>query len=413
MMNGAKGQNYTRVRRSVVPVSVIYVDSAATGDDDGSTWANAFADLQDGIAAWAAGKEIWVAGAPTTGKTYKPDGADPGNRALYFSPPDGCQIFGGFAGTETARAQRDPAVNLTILSGDIGEAETDRSYHVFGWLADADCLVDGFRIEKGRADSVDPANGGGGGFAAYGSGMRFSNCLISECHALSGGAGAIVDIGKVYLHNTKVANCSAVSNGGAIYHQDGEVVTSNCLFDSNGTIAGSGGAIYAKTVTDHKSVFCANAADLGNGGAVYLASPGEFNNSIFVENSAADCPAYGGIDTTVFNRCTAQGNTATGGVVAYGKWYNSILYGNTYALVTSLSGYAEYSDIEGGDGAGGEFGENDSHDNISSDPLYVDDTDAIGADLLWWTGDDGLRLGAGSPCLTASSTGGEIGAYAP
>jgi predicted outer membrane repeat protein len=208
-----------------------------------------------------------------------------------------------------------------------------------------------------------------------------------------------------------------VSNGGAIYHQDGEVVTSNCLFDSNGTIAGNGGAIFAKTVVDHRSVFNANAADISGGGAVYLTAAGEFNRSLFVGNTAANCAVCDGVVSAVFNNCTAQGNIATDGAASYGRWFNSILFGNTYTSLTCLGGYAdgyaEYSDIEGGDGAGGEFGENDSHDNISSDPLYVDDTDAIGADLLWWTGDDGLRLGAGSPCLTASSTGGEIGAYAP
>ena len=40
---------------------VFFVDADATGANDGSTWADAFADLRDALAASTPGDEIWVA----------------------------------------------------------------------------------------------------------------------------------------------------------------------------------------------------------------------------------------------------------------------------------------------------------------------------------------------------------------
>ena len=41
--------------------SIIYVDADATGLNDGSSWADAFNDLQDAIASSTSGDSIWVA----------------------------------------------------------------------------------------------------------------------------------------------------------------------------------------------------------------------------------------------------------------------------------------------------------------------------------------------------------------
>ena len=67
------------------------------------------------------------------------------------------KLFGGFAGTETTLAQRNLALNPTILSGDIGLPGniTDNTYHVILSVSDDNnTVVDGFTITGGMADGA-------------------------------------------------------------------------------------------------------------------------------------------------------------------------------------------------------------------------------------------------------------------
>lgn len=94
---------------------VVYVDDNVTGANDGSTWEDAYVDLQDALdhAATSGGRvsEIWVAAG-----TYRPtkltNPADP--RSATFQPLNGVGLYGGFAGWETERDQRDPTANETV-----------------------------------------------------------------------------------------------------------------------------------------------------------------------------------------------------------------------------------------------------------------------------------------------------------
>src|SRR5690606_37941362 len=94
------------------------VDSAATGANNGYSWADAFTDLQSALAIAASGTEIWVAKG-----TYKPTtGTD---RNATFAMKNGVAVYGGFVGTETSRDERRWWEHETILSGDIGVEDDD------------------------------------------------------------------------------------------------------------------------------------------------------------------------------------------------------------------------------------------------------------------------------------------------
>ena len=109
---------------------VIYVDSSATtGSNNGTSWANAFTDLQDALAVVRAGCVDTVKVAQ--GTYYPSDSTDlldrcTGNvistiapdRTISFDIPDSAVVLGGY-GHGADSVMRDWECNKTILCGDI------------------------------------------------------------------------------------------------------------------------------------------------------------------------------------------------------------------------------------------------------------------------------------------------------
>jgi len=122
---------------------VIYVDDTATGYNNGTSWANAYTDLQAAIARAekGCGTQIWIAKG-----IYNP-GHDV---TASFTIPAGVSVYGGFAGTETELNQRNIETNPTILSGYIrtvnGIEERNRTVVTMG----EGCLLDGVIVKNGE-----------------------------------------------------------------------------------------------------------------------------------------------------------------------------------------------------------------------------------------------------------------------
>src|ERR1700741_619917 len=76
---------------------VIHVDDTAVGANDGTSWQDAFTDLQSALAVQAINSVIWVARG-----TYKPTTSLDRNTTFEIY----CDVYGGFDGTETSLAQR-------------------------------------------------------------------------------------------------------------------------------------------------------------------------------------------------------------------------------------------------------------------------------------------------------------------
>ncbi len=186
---------------------------------DGSTWARAYLDLQDALTAASADDEIWVAKA-----TYKPSVQTTYNdpRSVSFSLKNGVAIYGGFAGTESTRNERNIQANETILSGDlIGDDgspftyRSDNCYHVV--TADSSVLfpptvLDGFTIRSGYADAY-PLVGGGVLIKGGTSYPRIENCLITDNSKTSagGGLGSFTSFGHPVIQNCHFHNLESLA----------------------------------------------------------------------------------------------------------------------------------------------------------------------------------------------------------
>jgi len=231
--------------------TVVRVSSANTNrKQDGRSWRTAYRALQKGIDhAWRSSGEVWVAQG-----TYKP--TDKADRSASFQMRYGVAVYGGFAGRETRRSQRDWQKNVAVLSGDAGAAgdASDNCYHVL--IGCDKATLDGLTITGGNADGR-VYDGKGGGMINY--------RRDSEAHFGRSGVG----------YSPVVVNCTFTSNraieGGAVYSYDrGTPVFTNCTFTGNS--ADNGGAILDRvgvkaTVTG--CTFTANHAKW-RGGAMYF-----------------------------------------------------------------------------------------------------------------------------------------------
>ncbi len=219
--------------------TLCYVKANAAGANNGTSWADAYTSLQSALGASPC-TEIWVAAG-----TYKPtSGAD---RAATFQLKSGVALYGGFAGTETARNQRDPATNVTILSGDIGTVgnNADNSYHtVSGSGTDATAVLDGFSITDGNANGVSPGERGGGMYNLNGS-PTLRNVSFIYNTALYFGGGTYNDSGNPTMTNVTFTYNSVTDPtngmGGGLLNLRGNPILTNVTFSGNSSPNGGGG----------------------------------------------------------------------------------------------------------------------------------------------------------------------------
>jgi len=294
----------------------VYVDIDAGGTNDGSSWTDAYIDLQAAIDAIGSG-EIWVAEG-----TYLPDVSDTGDRDLSFSMKNGVAIYGGFDGAETMLSERDLATHITIMSGDIGTASdnTDNSYHVVDNSTnslDATAILDGFTISDGNADGMSTL------FQNIGAGMynnlsspTISNCIFSNNTAQS--AAGMANLGSnTFLTNCTFTNNTATGNGGGLGNNNCTPTLNNCTFSDN-TAGINGGGIFNffnsnSIISD--CTFSNNSANRG-GGINNDSSNPTLTDCTFSNNSASTGGGmYNNSSSPSLANCSFSNNavTSTGG----------------------------------------------------------------------------------------------------
>jgi predicted outer membrane repeat protein len=323
----------------VAGVTVIYVDQDAAGAETGGSWEDAFATVQDALAA-AVGAEIWVAEG-----IYYPDeggGQTDGDRTAAFRLRQDVAIYGGFKGTEDLREQRDWVNNATVLSGDLDQNDstdangvvtnpadivgTDNSYHVVtaedvtpsaqlngfvitGGLADsttetahqvgagiysrnaaptlADLLVRG---NKAASEPLGTPAGDGAGMYNYNGGPQFANITFRDNYAHRRGGGFYTaDSGGDIANLTLQENEAGVSGGGMYVSTILGHTLSNLTLSGNSAGEYGGGLHIQSGVlsTLSDSLLTANTAPNG-GGLYYSASVLRLNSVDLIDNEASE-----------------------------------------------------------------------------------------------------------------------------
>ncbi len=254
---------------------VIFVDRDARGTNDGSSWVNAYTDLQDALGEAISGDQVWVAEG-----IYNPTNSI--TRTLSFELTAGVAIHGGFAGTEKWLYERDRQAHTTILSGDIGTLNNlaDNAYHVVASSGVTETAVlEGFIITAGNANGQG-ADGMGGGLYNDGSPTLLNLTFIGN-RAENGGALYNAS-GNPTLFNIAFSGNTASSNGGGLYNASGSPQLVNTTFSRNA--AGLGGGIY----NDSGSPLLENSILWGN-------TPGQIGSPAGVTINNSDiqggCPA--------------------------------------------------------------------------------------------------------------------------
>jgi len=410
------------------PVRHCYVNDNAAGANNGDSWTDAYTSLQSALGDINC-TEIWVAEG-----VYYPGAA--GNRTATFTLKNGVAVYGGFAGTESSRDDRDWTTNKTILSGDIDKNDTDtdgnyiaetwtdikgyNAYHVVtGSGTDNTAVLDGFVITAGQANGSGNDAWGGGMYSSSGS-PTLTNVTFSGNSAKYGG-GMYNDFSSPTLTNVTFSENLAVDSGGGMYNEsDSSPTLMDVTFSSNSASYGGGMENDdSSKLTLTNVTFSGNSASYG-GGMYNDSSNPTLTNVAFSGNSATydGGGMFNENSNPTLTNVTFSGNSADnsgGGMdnyVSSPTLTNVIMWGDSASTNgpeiyndDSSAPVVTYSDIQGcgGSGSWNSACGADSGYNIDAEPLFVY---AKGPDNTAGTADDNLRLGFGSPAIeTGTNTG--------
>ena len=329
------------------PAAIIYVNPLAGGANNGSSWMDAYTDLQPALAAASDGDEIWVAqGLYIPSVEVDVDASGGGDtRERTFQIPSGVMVYGGFVGGEGSLEARDWLMNPTILSGDLDVNDVnmdgnniaespadivgDNAYHVvFTQNVSANTRLDGFIITAGYAANAMPGFSpnldGGGWLDLDGTPPNSSSPGIYNCQFQGNYAqdrGGAIHIGSFQpgtfeptISHTHFSGNEALRAGGAMYMLGDGATVDSCTFTDN-----------------HATNISGMDTGPGSGGAVFLiASNASFNACLFLNNSATGNPTGpfegGGGGAVYVAHSTSPTNTLGASIVSF---VNSGFYNNT------------------------------------------------------------------------------------
>ena len=266
-----------------VQMPACFVKADAGGANNGSSWGNAYVDLQSALNSPVCG-EIRVARG-----VYMPtEGGDP---AIRFEIRPGQRVYGGFAGTEANLEQRDPAANRTVLSGDIDHDD----------ITDADGIVVETSDRRGNNSHAVVRMDGTGAAGPV------TSITVLDGFAITGAYGYGYNGGGLYC------------NGSGTGHECSPTLR-NLLFSAN--VADAGGALYNDGIDGGRAnpvienvTFRNNSASYG-GAALTNAGRGGDSSPLLTNVTLAgngfiamdNVGSYGGNSSPVLNHVTFSNN---------------------------------------------------------------------------------------------------------
>jgi hypothetical protein len=270
--------------------AIIYVNTSASGSNNGTSWTNAYTDLQNALSIAFVNDEIWVAAG-----TYKPTLTT--DRTLSFVMKNGVDMFGGFQGTETTIDERNIDANPTYLSGDIGAIgdNTDNSLKIVKIQnMTAPFIFDGFRVVSGYDGS---GSGKGAGIYVFnnpGTEISIRNTILYNNYAYHSGGGMIVDNSNTTFNNCEfLYNSSFNYGGGAIYSanvSNSKIYLYDCKFIGNNSRQGPVINFDGDELVMERNFISSNTSTTS--GNIINVSLGvvkfEINNSLIVGNLVED-----------------------------------------------------------------------------------------------------------------------------
>jgi parallel beta-helix repeat protein len=334
------------------PGATIYVKAEAGGANNGSSWSDAYTSLASALTAAGATDELWVKAGTYVGG---------------FSVGAGDSLYGGFAGTETTRDQRDWKTHVTTLDGN------NVNSTILSCAGNA--TIDGFRITRVAGTAT--------GHGAVSVNNKNANITVRNC--------------------TFVDNNATGGYGTAIYLyvSGGVTVIERCGFFDNVQTGGESGALYlrltgAADVTVRNCLFSGNAGTSG-----YAAHLSCSRGSSSYRPKVVNCTFMNAIGVAYAVGINMGGTTAMGGLI----FRNNIL-GAGQQIRLKNSGYIDYnncafpsvSDWKSFQTTGVTVIDGGNH--VYTDPLLVDPN---GADNVAGNEDDDFHLqSASSPCYGAA-----------
>ena len=302
---------------------VIHVDRNATGAGDGSDWGNAYTKIADGILAISGTRtNLWI-----TGGAY--------GEGAQLTLAQSAAVVGGFAGTETAVAERaltnalGVVTNHAVISG-------EASHRCLSVTAAGDVLLDSLVFSNCPISQAISKSGSGA--------LTMANCRIEGNTGVNGGDGGYFTAGSVLMTNCVVAGNTAGTynqSGFGIYSSGANLQLVDCLFSNNhghawGTRTARGVGLYFKngTLIAVRTDFIDNKGGANNEGG---------GAGVYVENTAGK--------TASFSNCVFRGNEALfgqAGATGYGgaMWLNMTAASTARVVNCTFAGNAN----DNGDG---------------------------------------------------------------